>query len=52
MGLNGGIAGILSHPSQFPKVPVSYLGLLSRFNLAVPQQPKYQYDYCFLLSGR
>jgi uncharacterized protein (TIGR00661 family) len=51
MGLNGGIAGILSHPNQFPKVSVSYLGLLCRFNLAVPQQPKYQYDYCFLLSG-
>lgn len=51
MGLNGGIAGILSHPNQLPSVPVSYIGLLCRFNLTLPQQQNYQYDYCFLLSG-
>ena len=42
------LAGELSHPAILPKVPVKYLGLLSRFekiNTAI------KYDLCFLLSG-
>ncbi len=43
------IAGILSHPSSKPLVPLNYIGLLSRFN----KQPVVgkKYDCCILLSG-
>jgi uncharacterized protein (TIGR00661 family) len=45
---DGGVAGSLSHPLQFPKIPVSYIGLLTRFS-KIPAQKKY--DILLLLSG-
>lgn len=42
-------AGILSHPILLPKIPVHYIGLLSRFEKMDPVQKKY--DYCIVLSG-
>jgi len=42
------VAGVLSHPVKLPKVPVHYIGLLSRFH---PQTVTRKYDYCILLSG-
>lgn len=43
-----GVAGVLSHPLQFPKIPVTYIGLLSRFSkTSVPQK----YDLLVMLSG-
>lgn len=42
------LAGELSHPIQFPKTPIKYIGLLSRFNKhALP----IKYKLCILLSG-
>ncbi len=44
------LAGVLSHPPLLPRIPVVYLGLLSRF--PVPPLPlPILYDYCFALSG-
>jgi uncharacterized protein (TIGR00661 family) len=43
------VAGILSHPVLLPKIPVHYIGLLSRFEKMDPVQKKY--DYCIVLSG-
>lgn len=43
------IAGLLSHPKKLPKIPVKYIGILSRFkkeNILGSQ-----YDLCILLSG-
>lgn len=42
------IAGILSHPLQLPRIPVHYIGLLSRFSKSEESQV---FDYCVLLSG-
>ena len=42
------IAGILSHPVRLPEIPVTYLGLVSRFQFHTETK---QYDYCVLLSG-
>ena len=42
-------AGILSHPKKLPKIPVHYLGLLSRFEKHATAEKKY--DYCIVLSG-
>lgn len=42
------LAGELSHPIVMPKIPVKYIGLLSRLenkNYAI------EFQYCFLLSG-
>jgi UDP:flavonoid glycosyltransferase YjiC (YdhE family) len=42
------LGGLLSHPTGLPKIPVHYMGLLSRCkktNTAI------QFKYCFLLSG-
>lgn len=33
-----GLGGELSHPSQLPSIPVSYLGVLSRFAMVAPVQ--------------
>jgi UDP-N-acetylglucosamine transferase subunit ALG13 len=41
-------AGLLSHPEKRPKVPVQYIGWLSRFH-ATGNLPTYK--YCVLLSG-
>lgn len=41
-------AGLLSHPETMPKVPVQYIGWLSRFH-AADKLPTYK--YCVLLSG-
>ena len=42
------LAGELSHPATLPQVPVTYIGLLSRF-----QKEEFQnkYDVCIILSG-
>lgn len=42
------LAGILSHPKVLPAVPVSYIGIQSRF---VPLKNEKKYDVLFLLSG-
>lgn len=42
------IAGILSHPSKMPSIPVQYIHLLSRFEQKISVQ---KYDLCILLSG-
>ncbi len=43
------VAGILSHPLLLPKIPVHYVGLLSRFEKENDVEKKY--DYCIVLSG-
>lgn len=43
------VAGLLSHPKTLPKIPVHYIGILSR--MVKLGQEKMQFDYCFLLSG-
>lgn len=45
---DGGIADELSHPKIFPKIPIRYLGILSRFE---KQEVEKKYDYCIILSG-
>lgn len=42
------LAGELSHPTILPKVPVSYLGSLSRFE---KRETDIKYDLCVILSG-
>jgi uncharacterized protein (TIGR00661 family) len=42
------LSGGLSHPAVFPKTPVTYLGLLSRFEKI---DAEVKYDLCVLLSG-
>ena len=42
------LAGELSHPVRLPKVPVTYLGLLSRFKKTDVES---KYDLCIILSG-
>ncbi len=42
------LAGALSHPAIFPKVPVNYLGPLSRFK---QKDVECKYDLCIILSG-
>lgn len=46
---NINIGGGLSHPEKKPITPVLYMGLLSRFEMAVQEEIKY--DYCIVLSG-
>jgi uncharacterized protein (TIGR00661 family) len=42
------LAGDLSHPSTLPKIPVNYLGPLSRFDKIELEN---KYDVCIILSG-
>jgi len=42
------LAGVLSHPATLPKVPVTYLGPLSRFK---KKDVESKYDLCIILSG-
>jgi uncharacterized protein (TIGR00661 family) len=42
------LAGELSHPTILPKLPVSYLGSLSRFE---KRESDIKYDLCVILSG-
>jgi len=42
------LAGKLSHPKRLPRTPVSYIGLLARFDA---QQKPAEHDFCILLSG-
>lgn len=42
------LAGALSHPAILPKVPVTYLGPLSRFE---KKEAESKYDLCIILSG-
>ena len=42
------LSGDLSHPKLLPNIPVSYIGLLSRFQY---QKQLTKYKYCFALSG-
>ena len=43
------IAGILSHPKKMPRIPVKYLGILTR--MVKKTSLIVNYHYCFLLSG-
>ena len=43
------LAGALSHPKSLPKVPVKYLGPLSRFEKKI--EPEKKYDLLIILSG-
>ncbi len=42
------LAGELSHPSVLPRVPVTYIGPLSRFEKTMAEN---KYDLCIILSG-
>ncbi len=42
------LAGTLSHPAILPKVPVTYLGVLSRFE---KKDIESKYELCIILSG-
>ena len=42
------LAGSLSHPAILPKVPVTYIGCLSRFE---KKEVDIVYDLCIVLSG-
>ena len=42
------LAGKLSHPNQFPLIPVKYLGVLSRFKRTVIEK---KYELLIMLSG-
>jgi len=44
------MAGILSHPTKYPSMPIHYLGNLSRFEWQNTVET-YTYKYCILLSG-
>jgi uncharacterized protein (TIGR00661 family) len=44
------IAANLSHPNYLPKIPVNYIGILSRFTLHETHQ-KQKYYFCVMLSG-
>jgi hypothetical protein len=49
-----GFAADLSHPAVMPKIPVTYIGVLSQFSVlqnASTTAPPIKYKYCFLLSG-
>lgn len=37
---NNNLAGVLSHPEKKPAIPVHYIGILSRFQIAVGQEKK------------
>ena len=43
------MAGLLSHPSKIPSVPVKYIGMLSRFTPGPDLEKKY--NYLFIISG-
>ncbi len=43
------VAGVLSHPTLLPHIPVHYLGILTR--LIPKSNTNSFYQYCFLLSG-
>lgn len=43
-----GLASKLSHPTHFPKIPIEYINLLSRF---VPQQSPIKFAFGIILSG-
>jgi uncharacterized protein (TIGR00661 family) len=43
------VAGVLSHPTLLPKIPVHYIGILTR--LISNSNASTLYQYCFLLSG-
>jgi uncharacterized protein (TIGR00661 family) len=45
------LAGILSHPTTLPKIPVDYMGVLSRFVREDKEVMEKKYDYCIVLSG-
>lgn len=42
------IGGSLSHPHQLPRIPVHYIGLLTRFHSSLAE---HRYDRCIILSG-
>jgi uncharacterized protein (TIGR00661 family) len=45
------LAGILSHPTTLPKIPVYYMGILSRFERDEQEVMGKKYDYCIIISG-
>lgn len=48
MKVHGGLAGVLSHPTSLPRIPVHYMGLLSRFEKAAEKDSNH---ITILLSG-
>jgi uncharacterized protein (TIGR00661 family) len=46
----GGLAGILSHPTKKPQIPMYYIGWLSRLNTQ-PNTTNCSVKFCVLLSG-
>lgn len=46
-----GLSGIMGHPSVLPRVPVHYIGWLSRFAPALAALPSYKYQLLVVLSG-
>jgi len=44
------LSGAMGHPTTKPKIPVAYLGWLSRFT-ALPKNPVPQYEVLVVLSG-
>lgn len=46
------IAGNLSHPRQLPRIPIRYVGPLSRFSdVSTSPEAPYTYKWLFILSG-
>jgi uncharacterized protein (TIGR00661 family) len=43
------VAGVLSHPKLLPRIPVNYLGIITR--MKQDHSANFTYQYCFLLSG-
>ncbi len=43
------IAGALSHPQKMPRIPVKYVGILSRFQQ--PEIETVQYEWLMMMSG-
>jgi uncharacterized protein (TIGR00661 family) len=48
MAEGNNLAGDLSHPKQLPKIPVNYIGLLSRFD---KKEVLPKYELLFIISG-
>jgi UDP-N-acetylglucosamine transferase subunit ALG13 len=48
---NGSLSGSLGHPSKMPKVPVHYIGWLTRFTLGKASAVESAYKLLIILSG-
>ena len=45
------LGGILSHPTSLPKIPVYYMGILSRFKKDDEEIKGKKQEYCIVISG-